>query len=87
MKSSFVLQDIVLNQIRREKRVCEVLLTSGTSVFGGIRGFDNQTVIMDVDDGKQIMIYKSNIILIQTDFQTLTENRQNTKENYDSTRN
>lgn len=51
------LQDIFLNQARKEKIPVTVFLTNGFQIRGLVRGFDNFTVILDVE-GKQELVYK-----------------------------
>ncbi len=77
---ALVLQDIILNTVRREKTKIVVTASNGSKYYGAIRGFDNFTVILDTDDGKQVIIYKYNIIAIEGFNAVLTDNF---KENYD----
>ena len=51
------LQDVLLNQLRKEKVLSTVFLTNGFQLKGTIKGFDNFVVILE-SDGKQQMIYK-----------------------------
>ena len=51
------LQDIFLNQARRERMPVTLFLMNGFQLRGTIRGFDPFVVIVD-SDGKQQMIYK-----------------------------
>ncbi len=51
------LQDLFLNQARREKLNVTLFLMNGFQLRGVIRGFDAFVVIVD-SDGKQQMIYK-----------------------------
>ena len=51
------LQDLFLNQARKEKMPVTVFLMNGFQIKGYVRGFDNFTVILDTD-GRQQMIYK-----------------------------
>ena len=51
------LQDIFLNQARRERMPVTLFLMNGFQLRGIIRGFDAFVVIVD-SDGKQQMIYK-----------------------------
>ena len=51
------LQDIFLNQARKEKIVVTVFLTNGYQFKGIVKGFDSYVVIMDCD-GKQNLVYK-----------------------------
>lgn len=51
------LQDVFLNQARKEKIPVTVFLVNGFQLKGLIRGFDEFTVILDCD-GKQNLVYK-----------------------------
>ena len=51
------LQDIFLNQARRDKSVVTMFLMNGFQLHGIVRGYDSFTVILD-SDGKQQLIYK-----------------------------
>ena len=59
------LQDVFLNHVRKEKVVVQVYLTNGFQLRGIVRGFDNFTVILEVEN-KQQMIYKHAISTITT---------------------
>lgn len=56
-KSVIVLQDVFLNQIRKERVLVTIHLTNGYQIKGTVKGFDNFTIILD-SEGKQMMIYK-----------------------------
>lgn len=51
------LQDVFLNQGRKNKISVIIHLINGYQLKGYVKGFDNFTVILDCD-GKQIMVYK-----------------------------
>jgi host factor-I protein len=51
------LQDVLLNQLRKDKVSITVFLTNGFQLKGTIKGFDNFVVILE-SEGKQQMIYK-----------------------------
>jgi host factor-I protein len=51
------LQDLFLNNARRNKIHVIIYLTNGFQLKGYVRGFDNFTIILD-SEGKQMMIYK-----------------------------
>ncbi len=57
MQKTQNLQDLFLNQARKEKTAVTMFLMNGFQLRGVIRGFDGFTVILD-SDGKQQMIYK-----------------------------
>ena len=56
-KSSINLQDVFLNQVRKEKMAVTIYMTNGFQLKGYVRGFDNFTVVLD-SEGKQQLIYK-----------------------------
>ncbi len=51
------LQDVFLNQARKEKVNLTVYLTNGFQFKGIVKGFDNYIIILD-SDGKQNIVYK-----------------------------
>lgn len=57
------LQDLFLNQIRKDNILVTIFLLNGYQIKGFVRGFDNFTVVMD-SDGKQQLIYKHAISTI-----------------------
>lgn len=57
MSKAINLQDVLLNQLRKEKILITVFLTNGFQLKGTIKGFDNFVVILETE-GKQQMIYK-----------------------------
>ncbi|MBQ8569667.1 MAG: RNA chaperone Hfq [Oscillospiraceae bacterium] len=63
MNKALNLQDVFLNQARKEKIPITVFLTNGFQFKGMVRGFDGYTVIVD-SDGKQELIYKHAISTI-----------------------
>ncbi len=63
MQKTQNLQDMFLNQARKEKLAVTMFLMNGFQLRGVIRGFDGFTVILD-SDGRQQMIYKHAISTI-----------------------
>ena len=57
MSRTINLQDVFLNQVRKEKIMVTIFLTNGFQLKGFVKGFDNFIVILD-SEGKQQMIYK-----------------------------
>lgn len=57
------LQDIFLNQARKEKVPVTVFLVNGFQFKGLVNGFDSYVVIMDCD-GKRNVVYKHAISTI-----------------------
>lgn len=51
------LQDLFLNNARKNKILITIYLTNGVQIKGNVKGFDNFTVILD-SEGKQMMVYK-----------------------------
>ena len=54
---SLNLQDIFLNQTRKDRTVVTIYLTNGFQFRGIVKGFDNYVVILDCE-GKQQLVYK-----------------------------
>ncbi len=63
MKNTINLQDIFLNQVRKEHIAVTIYLTNGFQLKGMVKGFDNFTVVLD-SDGKQQLVYKHAISTI-----------------------
>ena len=57
MKSSINLQDIFLNQVRKERLPITIYLVNGFQIKGLVKGFDSYIIVIE-SDGKQQMIYK-----------------------------
>lgn len=51
------LQDVFLNQVRKDKMTVTIYLTNGFQFRGVVKGFDNYIIILDCD-GKQNIVYK-----------------------------
>lgn len=62
-KTNNNLQDVVLTQLRRERRAVTVFLMNGFQIRGYIAGFDAFLVVVNTD-GKQQFIYKHAISTI-----------------------
>lgn len=60
------LQDVFLNQARKEKTMVTLFLTNGFQFKGQVKGFDAFTVILDCE-GKQNLVYKHAISTIIPD--------------------
>ena len=63
MQKTQNLQDIFLNQMRRDRTVVTMFLMNGFQMHGTVKGFDGFTVILDTE-GKQQLIYKHAISTI-----------------------
>lgn len=56
-KNQLNLQDAFLNQVRKDKVAVTIFLVNGFQIKGLIKGFDNFTVIIEIE-GRQQMVYK-----------------------------
>jgi len=57
------LQDVFLNQARKERIPLTMFLTNGFQFKGVVKGFDSFTVILE-SEGRQNMVYKHAISTI-----------------------
>jgi len=57
------LQDAFLNQLRKERIPVTMYLVNGFQIKGTVKGFDNFTVIIELE-GRQQMVYKHAISTI-----------------------
>ena len=57
------LQDLFLNQVRKEHVSVSVYLTNGFQHRGLVKGFDNYAIMME-NDGKQFLVYKHAVATI-----------------------
>jgi len=62
-KNNINLQDVFLNQMRKEHIGVTIYLTNGFQLKGMVKGFDNFTVVLD-SEGKQQLVYKHAISTI-----------------------
>ncbi len=63
MQKILNLQDVFLNQVRKDRTPITIYLTNGFQFKGSVKGFDNYTVILE-SDGKQNLVYKHAISTI-----------------------
>lgn len=63
MKNVINLQDVFLNQVRKEHAPITIYLINGFQLKGFVKGFDSYTIVLDTE-GKQQMIYKHAISTI-----------------------
>ncbi len=80
MQKNANIQDVFLNQARKDRIQLTVFLINGFQFKGYVRSFDNFTVVIEVD-GRQRMVYKHAISTIVPDrnidmFQEETEDIQ-----------
>ena len=57
------LQDVFLNQCRKERISVTIFLTNGFQFKGMVKGFDSYTVILD-SEGRQMLVFKHAISTI-----------------------
>ena len=57
MQKTQNLQELFLNQARRDRQIVTLFLMNGFQMRGVIRGFDSFTVVLETE-GKQQLIYK-----------------------------
>jgi host factor-I protein len=62
-KNQLNLQDAFLNQLRKEKILVTIYMVNGFQIKGLVKGFDNFTVIVEMD-GRQQLVYKHAISTI-----------------------
>lgn len=60
---SMNIQDVFLNQLRRERIFLTLYLTNGFQLKGIIKGFDNFVIVLETE-GRQQVIYKHAISTI-----------------------
>ncbi|MBB6216699.1 host factor-I protein [Anaerosolibacter carboniphilus] len=63
MKAAINLQDVFLNQVRKEHIHITIYLVNGFQIKGMVKGFDSYTIVLE-SDGKQHLIYKHAISTI-----------------------
>ena len=63
MAKELNLQDVFLNQARKDKIPVTIYITNGFQFKGMVKGFDSYTVIVE-SDGKQELIFKHAISTI-----------------------
>jgi len=59
------LQDLFLNQVRKENLPVTIYLNNGYQLKGIIKGFDNFTLVMIDSEGRQQLVYKHAISSVQ----------------------
>lgn len=62
-RTNINLQDVFLNQVRKEHIAVTIYLTNGFQLKGVVKGFDNFTVVLDTE-GRQQLVYKHAISTI-----------------------
>lgn len=77
-KVNINLQDVFLNQVRKEHIAITIFLVNGFQLKGMVRGFDNYTIVLD-NEGKQQLVYKhavSTIVPLKPINFTFSDNKQ-----------
>jgi len=74
-KQQINLQDSFLNQVRKENVAVTIYLINGFQLKGNVKGFDNFTVILEME-GKQQLVYKHAISTISP-YRTINLNPEN----------
>ncbi|MBS3872726.1 MAG: RNA chaperone Hfq [Firmicutes bacterium] len=59
------LQDLFLNQVRKENLPVTIFLVNGYQLKGIVKGFDNFTLAMMDSEGRQQLVYKHAISTVQ----------------------
>ncbi|WP_418825327.1 RNA chaperone Hfq [Ruminococcus sp.] len=63
MNKNLNLQDVILNQIRKDKIASTFILMNGYQFKGVVKGFDSYVVVLNCE-GKQNIVYKHAISTI-----------------------
>lgn len=63
-KQAINLQDVFLNQIRKEHIPVTIYLVSGYQLKGTVKGFDNFTIVLENESKQQQLVYKHAISTI-----------------------
>lgn len=64
MQKNVVLQDIFLNQVRKDAIGVTVHLMNGFQIKGFVRGFDSFILVMETEACQQMVLYKHAISTI-----------------------
>ncbi len=79
LKNNINLQDVFLNNVRKENISITIFLVNGYQLKGFVKGFDNYTIVLDAE-GKQQLIYKHAISTISPSKQVSFLNKNTFKE-------
>ena len=63
MNKQLNLQDVFLNQARKEKVNVSIFLSNGFQLKGTVKGFDNFTIILE-SENRMSLVYKNSIASI-----------------------
>ncbi|SJS89329.1 RNA chaperone Hfq [Clostridioides difficile] len=76
------LQDLFLNNARKERIPVTIYLVNGVQVKGLVKGFDSYIILIEGDNRQQNMIYKHAVSTIQPGkYINLTNQNQNSNNN------
>ncbi len=64
MSKNINLQDMFLNQVRKEGVTVSIYLVSGTQIKGHVKGFDSFTILIEPQGKPTLLIYKHSITSI-----------------------
>ena len=59
------LQDLFLNNARKEKTAVTIYLVNGVKVKGKVKGFDSYVILIEGENNQQNLIYKHAVSTIQ----------------------
>ena len=59
------LQDLFLNNARKEKTAVTIYLVNGVKVKGKVKGFDSYVILIEGENNRQNLIYKHAVSTIQ----------------------
>jgi len=77
-KNTVVMQDVFLNQMRKDQTQATIHLCNGFQIKGTVKGFDNFVIMLETE-GKQMMVYKHAVSTI-TPAKTVSLNLQPSEE-------
>lgn len=73
------LQDLFLNNVRKEKIPVTIFLMNGVQVKGCVKGFDSYIVLVEGENKQQNLIYKHAVsTIVPSRFINLQNTNQNT---------
>ena len=70
-----VLQDVYLNQARKERIPVTVKMVDGDQLQGTVRGFDSFTLILEDENGLAQMLYKHAIAAVIQSYPPVEQER------------
>ncbi|SHF04118.1 RNA-binding protein Hfq [Caldanaerobius fijiensis DSM 17918] len=78
-KQAINLQDVFLNQIRKEHIPVTIYLVSGYQLRGTVKGFDNFTIVLENESKQQQLVYKHAISTISPAKSVVFNNNEKTE--------